>query len=146
MQREVDTHPLFMSTIQHKAFVTEVLYPDAEATEDYWTHLMCGPVFFKNRKGTNVSQLLNKEVNPPCYIYAVGPNEWYIDFQTTLDKPLFSLEDMAGFIVFELREGSTLSDYWQQRAKSQLCCARVTPRKTHLILRCLLHAEELPSW
>ena len=31
---EVDTHPPFRSTVQHKAFITEIVYPDAEATED----------------------------------------------------------------------------------------------------------------
>ena len=93
---EVDSHPLFRSTIQHKAFVTDVLYPDPEATEDYWTRLMCGPVFFKNRKGTNASQLLNKGGKSPlaresltgrCYVYAVGPNGTLTSI-TTLDKPL----------------------------------------------------------
>ena len=37
---------------------------------------------------------------------------------------------MTGFMVFEAREGSKLSDYWQQRPKSQLRRVRVTPRKT----------------
>ena len=49
---------------------------------------------------------------------------------STLEKPLLSLEGMTGLIVFEMREGSRLSDYWQQRTKSQLCRAHVTPRKT----------------
>ena len=44
---QVDTHPPFRSTVQHKAFITEIVYPDAEATEDHWGHLMCYPVFFK---------------------------------------------------------------------------------------------------
>ena len=49
---------------------------------------------------------------------------------TTIDKPLLSLEDMTGFVVFEEREGYRLSDYWQQRTKSQICRVHVTPRKT----------------
>ena len=30
-----------------------------------------------------------------------------------------------------MRESSRLSDYWQQRTKSQLCRVHVTPRETH---------------
>ena len=37
---------------------------------------------------------------------------------------------MTGFIVLETREGPRLSDLWQQRTRSQLCLAHVTPRKT----------------
>ena len=58
--REVDTHPPFRSTLQHKAFVTEILHPDPDATEDHWAHLTRDPVFFKIQNGTNVSQLLDK--------------------------------------------------------------------------------------
>ena len=36
--RVVDTHPLFGST-EHKAFVTDVLFPDSESTEVYWDQL-----------------------------------------------------------------------------------------------------------
>ena len=43
---EVDARSPFKTTVQHKIFVTDVLYPDPEATENYWTHLMRGPVFF----------------------------------------------------------------------------------------------------
>ena len=58
--REVDTHPHFRSTVQHKAFVTEIIYPDPDATEDYWAHLMCDPFFFKIQNCAKVSQLLDK--------------------------------------------------------------------------------------
>ena len=57
MLREVDTHPPFRSTVQHKAFFTEIVYPDAEATEDRWAHLMCYPIFFQIQQGTEVSAL-----------------------------------------------------------------------------------------
>ena len=36
--REVDAHPpftAFRSTVQHKAFVTEIIHPDSDATEDH---------------------------------------------------------------------------------------------------------------
>ena len=33
--REVDTHPPFRSTVQHKAFVTDVLYPDLDELKLY---------------------------------------------------------------------------------------------------------------
>ena len=65
-----------------------------------------------------------------CYIYVVGPNGT-LTTSTTLDKPLLSFEDMTGVIVFEVREvPARLSDYWQQRTKSQLCHVHVAPRKT----------------
>ena len=138
--REVDTHPLFRTTMQHKAFVTQVIcpHPDAPEDEDHWAHLMCGPVHFKLQKGTNVSHLLKEGGKFPltkdpltgkCYIYAVGP-DGTLTSSTTIDKSLLSLEDMTGFIVFEMRESSRLSDYWQQRTKSQLCRVHVTPKKT----------------
>ena len=41
--RAVDTHPPFRATVQHKAFVTEIIYPDSDANEDHWPHLMCYP-------------------------------------------------------------------------------------------------------
>ena len=102
--REVDTHPPFRSTVQHKFFVTGVLYPDPDVTEDFWTHLMCGPVFFKNNKGTNLSQVMCKGGRSPVrresltgrsYIYVVGPNGT-LTSSTTPDKPLPSLVDMTG--------------------------------------------------
>ena len=45
---EVDTHPPFRSTVQHKAFVTEILHPDPDATEAYWARSMCDPVLLQN--------------------------------------------------------------------------------------------------
>ena len=76
--REVDTHPPFRST------VTEIVYPDAEATEDHWGHLMCYPVFFKIQKGTEASALFETGGKSPlvskesltgrCFISATGPN------------------------------------------------------------------------
>ena len=139
MLREVDTHPPFRSTVQHKAFITEIVYPDAEATEDHWAHLMCYPVFFKIQKGTEASalfetggksRLVSKEsLTGRCFISAIGPDGTRTT-STTLEKPLPSLEGMTGFIVFETHGGSRLSDYWQQKAKSRLSRVRVTPRKT----------------
>ena len=38
--REVDTHPPFRSTVQHKAFITENIDLDVEATQDYWGHYL----------------------------------------------------------------------------------------------------------
>ena len=64
MLREVDTHPPFRATVQHKAFVTEI-HPDSDATQDHWAHLMCDPVFFKIQEGTNVSRLLDKKGKSP---------------------------------------------------------------------------------
>ena len=49
---------------------------------------------------------------------------------TTLEKPLPTLEGMTGYIVFETHGGYRLSDYWQQKAKSRLSRVHVTPRKT----------------
>ena len=128
--REVDTYPPFSSTVQHKAFVTDVLYPDPKATEDYWTHLMCGSS--KIAKTQMCHKSCGKEVNGGCCIYAVA-------------------------LWFEVREGSRLSDYWQQRTKSQLRHVHVTPRET---LFTPVHAprgscdscsmqgdsQELPQW
>ena len=53
--REVDTHPLFRSTVQHKAFITEHIDMDVETTQDHWGHLMCYPVYYKIQKDTMVS-------------------------------------------------------------------------------------------
>ena len=44
--------------------------------------------------------------NGEMLIYAVGPNGT-LTTSTTLDKPLLSSEGMTGFIVFEVREGSS---------------------------------------
>ena len=131
---EVDTHPPFRSTVQHMAFITEIVYPDAEATEDHWAHLMCYPIFFKIQKGTKVpalsemggkTPLVSKEsLTGRCFISATGLDG------TILEKPLPSLEGMTGYIVFETHGGSRLSDYWQQKAKSRLSRVHVTPRKT----------------
>ena len=49
--------------MQHKAFVTEMIYPDSDATEDHWAHLMRYPVFFKIQKDRNVSALIDKGGN-----------------------------------------------------------------------------------
>ena len=87
---EVDTHPLFRSTMQHKAFITEVIYPDPDGTEDHWAGLMCGPVYFKIRKGANiVSQLKKGGKSPPLtkdsltgeLLHLCHRAGWYIDFQ-----------------------------------------------------------------
>ena len=40
--REIDVRPPFRAIVQHKASVSDVLYPDPEANEDYCTHLMSG--------------------------------------------------------------------------------------------------------
>ena len=137
--REVDTHPPFRSTVQHKAFITEIVYPDAEATEDHWAHLMCYPTFFKIQKGAQVPALLEMGGKIPlvskgsltgrCFISATGLDGTRTT-STTLEKPLPSLEGMTGFIVFETHGGSRLSDYWQQKTKSRLSRVHVTPRKT----------------
>ena len=127
--REVDAHPPFRSTVQHKAFITEIVYPDAEATEDHWARLMCYPIFFKIQKGTK-SPLVSKEsLTGRCFISATGPDGTRTT-STTLEKPLPSLEVMTGFIVLETHGGSRLSDYWQQKTKSRLSRVHVTPRKT----------------
>ena len=141
--REVDTRPPFRSTVQHKAFITKIVYPDAEATEDYWAHLMCYPIFFKIQKGTNVSPLVEKGGKSPllkkesltgrCFLSATGPDGTRTT-STTLEKPLPSLEGMTGFVVFETHGGSRLSDCWQQKTKSRLSRVHVTSRK-HSSLR-----------
>ena len=125
--------------MQHKAFITELVYPDAEATEDHWANLMCYPIFFKIQKGTKVpvasemggkTPLVNKEsLTGRCFISATGPDGTRTT-STTLEKPLPSLEGMTGYIVFETHGGSRLSDYWQQKTKSRLSRVHVTPRKT----------------
>ena len=89
---EVDTHPPFRTG---RAFVTEIVYPDGEATEDYWAHLMCYPIFFKIQKGTNVSALIDKGGKSPlikdsltgrCFLSATGPGGTRTT-STTLEKP-----------------------------------------------------------
>ena len=137
--REVDTHPPFRSTVQHKAFITETIYSDVEATQDYWGHLMCHPVYHKIQKGTMVSTpsemggkspLVSKEsLTGRCFVSATGPDGTRTT-STTLEKPLPSLEGMTGYIVFETHGGSRLSDYWQQKTKTRLSRVHVTPRKT----------------
>ena len=84
---------------------------------------MCGPVSFKIRKVTIMClrSLLKRFPYGRFYIYAVDPSGT-LTTSTTLDKPLLRLEGMTGFIDFELGEGSRLSDYWQQRTKSQRTC------------------------
>ena len=57
MLRKVDTYPPFRSTVRHKAFITETVYPDAEVTEDHWAHLMCYPIFFNSERHGSVSPL-----------------------------------------------------------------------------------------
>ena len=125
--------------MQHKAFITEIVYPDAEATEDHWAHLMCYPIFFKIQKGTKVptpsemggkAPLVSKE-SPTgrCFISATGLDGTRTT-STTLEKPLPSLEGMTGYIVFETHGGSRLSASWQQKPKSRLSRVHVTPRKT----------------
>ena len=137
--REVDTHPPFRSTVQHKAFITEIVYPDAEATEDHWAHLMCYPIFFKIQKGMKVptpsemggkSPLLNKKSLTGRCFFSATDLDGTRTTSTTLEKPLPSLKGMTGYIVFETHGGSRLSDYWQQRTKSRLSRVHVTPRKT----------------
>ena len=118
--REVDTHPPFRSTVQHKAFITEIIYPDAEATQDYWGHLMCHPVYYKIQKGTRVPALFETGGKTPsvakesltgrCFISATDLDGTRTT-STTLEKPLPSLEGVTGYIVFETHGGSRLSDY-----------------------------------
>ena len=139
MLREVDTHPPFRSTVQHKAFVTETIYSDVEATQDYWGHLMCHPVYHKIQKDTMVSTpsemggkalLVSKEsLTGRCFISATDLDGTRTT-STTLEKPLPSLAGMTGCIVFETHGGSRLSDYWQQKTKTRLSRVHVRPRKT----------------
>ena len=123
----------FRSTIQHKAFVTDVLYQDPEAAEDYWTHLMCGVSLWTcllRRLGRTLMCLRScakKVLNAPSE--EIPLREDATSTQLTrmdqvhglpvlpLTSPLLSLEGMTGFIVFQLREGSRLSDYWQERSR-----------------------------
>ena len=97
LSRHRCTHSLFRSTVQRKAFVTEILHPDSDATEDHWAHLMCDPVLSKIQEGTNVSRLLNKGGKSPLtngpfltgryFIQARGP-DGTMTTSPTLDKPL----------------------------------------------------------
>ena len=87
--REVDTYPPFRSTVQHKAFITEIVYPDAEATEDHWAHLMCYLIFLKIQKGTKVPALFEMGGKPAlvskefltgrCFIFCHWPG-WYQNY------------------------------------------------------------------
>ena len=82
--REVDTHPPFRSTVQHKAFITENIDLDVEATQDHLGHLMCHPVYRKIQKDTMVSApsemggkspLVSKEsLTGRRFISAIGPD------------------------------------------------------------------------
>ena len=137
--REVDTHPPFRSTVQHKAFITEHIDLDVEATQDHWGHLMCYPVYHKIQKDTIVSApsemggkspLVSKESLFPNgkmlrFSYRSG---WHENYQS--EKPMPSLEGLTGYIVFETHGGSRLPDYWQQKTKTRLSRVHVTPRKT----------------
>ena len=88
--READTHPPFRSTVQHKAFITETIYSDVEATQDYWGHLMCHPVYHKIQKGTMVSTpsemggkapLVSKEsLMGRCFIFSYRSG-WHENYQ-----------------------------------------------------------------
>ena len=66
--REVDTHPPFRSTVQHKAFITEYIDVDVEATQDHWGHLVCYPVYHRIQKDTMVSAPISEMGGkiPPC--------------------------------------------------------------------------------
>ena len=137
--REVDTHPLFRSTVQHKAFITEHIDMDVEATQDHWGHLMCYPVYYKIQKDTMVSTpfemggkspLVSKEsLTGRCFVSAIGPDGTRTT-STISEKPMPSLEGLTGYVVFETHGGSRLSDYWQQKTKTRLSRVHVTPRKT----------------
>ena len=137
--REVDTHPLFRSTVQHKAFITEHINMDVEATQDHWGHLMCYPVYYKIQKDTMVSApfemggkspFVSKEsLTGRCFVSAIGPDGTRTT-STISEKPMPSLEGLTGYIVFETHGGSRLSDYWQQKTKTRLSRVHVTPRKT----------------
>ena len=137
--REVDTHPLFRSTVQHKAFITEHIDMDVEATQDHWGHLMCYPVYYKIQKDTMVSTpfemggkspLVSKEsLTGRCFVSAIGPDGTRTT-STISERPMPSLEGLTGYVVFETHGGSRLSDYWQQKTKTRLSRVHVTPRKT----------------
>ena len=124
--REVDTHPLFRSTVQHKAFITEYIDMDVEATQDHWGHLMCYPVYYKIQKDTMVSTpfemggkspLVSKEsLTGRCFVSAIGPDGTRTT-STISEKPM-------------PHGGSRLSDYWPQKTKTRLSRVHVTPRKT----------------
>ena len=127
--REVDTHPLFRSTVQHKAFITEHIDLDVEATQDHWGHLMCYPVYYKIQKDTMVSTpfemggkspLVSKEsLTGRCFVSAIGPDGTRTT-STISERPMPSLEGLTGYVVFETHGGSRLSDYWQQKTKTSI--------------------------
>ena len=137
--REVDTHPLFRSTVQHKAFIIEHIDMDVEATLDHWGHLMCYPVYYKIQKGTMVSSPFEKGGKSPlvskesltgrCFVSAISPDGTRTT-STISERPVPSLEGLTGYVVFETHGGSRLSDYWQQKTKTRLSRVHVTPRKT----------------
>ena len=137
--REVDTHPLFRSTVQHKAFIIEHIDMDVEATQDHWGHLMCYPVYHKIQKDTMVSAPFEKGGKSPlvskesltgrCFVSAIGPDGTRTT-STISERPMPSLEGLTGYVVFETHGGSRLSDYWQQKTKTRLSRVHVTPRKT----------------
>ena len=137
--REVDTHPLFRSTVQHKAFIIEHIDMDVEATLDHWGHLMCYPVYYKIQKGTMVSSPFEKGGKSPlvskesltgrCFVSAISPDGTRTT-STISERPMPSLEGLTGYVVFETHGGSRLSDYWQQKTKTRLSRVHVTPRKT----------------
>ena len=137
--REVDTHPLFRSTVQHKAFIIEHIDMDVEATQDHWGHLMCYPVYYKIQKGTMVSSPFEKGGKSPlvskesltgrCFVSAISPDGTRTT-STISERPMPSLEGLTGYVVFETHGGSRLSDYWQQKTKTRLSRVHVTPRKT----------------
>ena len=106
----------------------------------HWARLsVLPPLLLKIQKGTEVPALLEtggksclvskESLTGRCFISATGPDGTRTT-STTLEKPLPSLEVMTGFHCFETHGGSRLSDYWQQKTKSRLSRARVTPRKT----------------
>ena len=137
--REVDTQPLFRSTIQHKAFNIEHLDMDVDATLDHWGHLMCFPVYYKTQKDTMVSAsfemggkspLVSKEsLTGRCFVSTISPDGTRTT-STISERPMPSLEGLTGYVVFETHGGSRLSDYWQQKTKTRLSRVHVTPRKT----------------
>ena len=138
--REVDTHPPFRSTVQQKAFITEYINVDVEATQDHWGHLMCYPVYHKIQKDMMVSSpisemggkspFVSKEsLTGRCFISAISPDGTRTT-STISEKPMPSLDGLTGCIVFETHGGSRLSDYWQQKTKTRLSRVHVTPRKT----------------
>ena len=97
--REVDTHPLFRSTVQHKAFITE--QKDTMVSTPF--------------EMGGESPLVSKEsLTGRCFVSAIGPDGTRTT-STFPEKPMPSLEGLTGYIVFETHGGSRLSDYWQHK-------------------------------